>query len=45
MRPRHVDLAPLFNDRVTELFKPGKYLSPRSPFVSLSLPAQGIGAC
>jgi len=44
VRPRHVDLAPLFNDRVTELFKPGKYLSPRSPFVSLALPAQGIGA-
>ncbi|WP_409267167.1 DUF4450 domain-containing protein [Massilia sp. BHUDP2] len=41
---RHVDLSTRFNDRVTELFKPGKYLSPRSPFVSLSLPAQGIGA-
>jgi hypothetical protein len=32
-----------FNDRVTEIFKPGKYVSPRSPFVSLALPAQGIG--
>ena len=32
------------HDRVTELFKPGKYLAPRSPYVSLSLPAQGIGA-
>ncbi len=41
---RHVDLTARFNDRVTELFKPGKYLSPRSPFVSLSLPSQGIGA-
>ncbi|MBE2213664.1 MAG: DUF4450 domain-containing protein, partial [Opitutaceae bacterium] len=39
-----VDLAPQFNDRVTEIFRPGKYRSPRSPFVSLALPAQGIGA-
>jgi hypothetical protein len=38
-----VDLAAHFNDRVTEIFKPGKYVSPRSPFVSLALPAQGIG--
>jgi hypothetical protein len=44
VRSRHVDLNPWFNDRVTELFKPGKYLSPRSPYVSLSLPSQGIGA-
>ena len=44
VNPRHVDLTPWFNDRVTELFKPGKYLAPRSPYVSLSLPAQGIGA-
>ncbi|RZA35585.1 MAG: DUF4450 domain-containing protein [Lysobacteraceae bacterium] len=44
VNPRHVDLTPWFNDRVTELFKPGKYLAPRSPHVSLSLPAQGIGA-
>lgn len=44
VRSRHVDLSPWFNDRVTELFKPGKYLSPRSPHVSLSLPSQGIGA-
>jgi hypothetical protein len=44
VKPRHVDLTSRFNDRVTELFKPGKYLSPRSPHVSLSLPSQGIGA-
>lgn len=44
VKPRHVDLTPWFNDRVTELFKPGKYLAPRSPYVSLSLPSQGIGA-
>ena len=41
---RRVDLASAFNDRVTEIFRPGKYRSPRSPFVSLALPAQGIGA-
>jgi hypothetical protein len=39
-----VDLSSHFNDRVTEIFKPGKYRSPRSAFVSLALPSQGIGA-
>jgi len=39
-----IDLGPFFNDRVTEIFRPGKYLSPRSPFCSLALPSQGIGA-
>jgi hypothetical protein len=39
-----IDLAPWFNDRVTRIFAPDKYRSPRSPFVSLALPAQGIGA-
>ncbi len=38
-----IDLTPHFNDRVTEIFRPGKYLSPRSLFVSLALPSQGIG--
>jgi hypothetical protein len=42
VRSRHVALP--FNDRVTELFKPFKYLSPRSPHVTLALPAQGAGA-
>ena len=42
-KPEPVDLTPQFNDRVTEIFRPGKYLSPRSPFVSLALPSQGIG--
>ncbi|MUI12306.1 DUF4450 domain-containing protein [Massilia dura] len=42
VRSRHVELA--FNDRVTELFKPFKYLSPRSAHVTLALPAQGAGA-
>jgi hypothetical protein len=41
--PETVDLTPHFNDRVTEIFRPGKYLSPRSPFVSLALPSQGLG--
>ncbi|MGO4379172.1 DUF4450 domain-containing protein [Pseudoduganella sp. RAF19] len=39
-----ISLAAYFNDRITEIFKPGKYQSPRSPYVSLSLPAQGAGA-
>src|SRR5450432_1010150 len=38
-----VDLAPYFNDRVTQIFK-NEYRSPRSPFVSLAIPKQGIGA-
>lgn len=38
-----VDLAPLFNDRVTRIFK-NEYLSPRSPYVSLAMPKQGIGS-
>ncbi len=41
---RTVDLAGAFNDDVTAIFAPGKYRSPRSPFTSLALPAQGLGA-
>ena len=37
-----VDLASIFNDRVTQIFR-NEYLSPRSPFCSLALPKQGIG--
>jgi hypothetical protein len=37
-----VDLAPYFNDRVTNVFR-HEYRSPRSPFVSLAIPKQGIG--
>jgi hypothetical protein len=37
-----VDLAPLFNDRVTNIFR-HEYRSPRSPFVCLAIPKQGIG--
>jgi hypothetical protein len=38
-----VNLAPVFNDRVTRIFK-NEYLSPRSPYVSLAIPKQGIGS-
>ncbi|MGA2327590.1 MAG: DUF4450 domain-containing protein [Bryobacteraceae bacterium] len=38
-----VELTPHFNDRVTQIFK-NEYRSPRSPFVSLAIPKQGIGA-
>ena len=38
-----VDLVPFFNDRVTEIVRAGKYVSPRSPHVSLAIPSQGIG--
>lgn len=39
-----VDLTGLFNDRLTNIFRKGKYLEPRSPYVSLAMPSQGIGA-
>jgi hypothetical protein len=39
-----LDLRDAFNDPVTAIFQPGKYRSPRSPGVSLAIPAQGIGA-
>ncbi|MDR1011439.1 MAG: DUF4450 domain-containing protein [Opitutaceae bacterium] len=38
-----VRLEPHFNDSVTRIFK-NEYRSPRSPFVSLAIPKQGIGA-
>jgi hypothetical protein len=37
-----VDLASVFNDRVTQIFR-NEYRSPRSPFCSLALPKQGLG--
>jgi hypothetical protein len=37
-----VDLAPVFNEKVTQIFNK-EYRSPRSPFVSLAQPKQGIG--
>ncbi|MFT3784114.1 MAG: DUF4450 domain-containing protein [Nibricoccus sp.] len=38
-----VDLTSFFNDSVTQIFK-NEYRSPRSPFCSLAIPKQGIGA-
>ena len=40
----NVNLEGWFNDRVTAIFTPGKYVSPRYPGVSLALPWQGYGA-
>jgi hypothetical protein len=37
-----VNLAPFFNDRVTQIFR-NEYRTPRSPFASLATPKQGIG--
>ena len=37
-----VNLAPFFNDNVTQIFR-NDYRSPRSPFASLASPKQGIG--
>ncbi len=37
-----VDLAPFFNDKVTQIFR-NEYRSPRSPFASLATPDHGIG--
>jgi hypothetical protein len=37
-----VDLTASFNDRVTQIFK-NQYLTPRSPYPSLSIPLQGFG--
>ena len=39
-----LDLTSAFNDQVTQIFGKDKYLSPRSPFPSLSLPSQGLGS-
>lgn len=37
-----IDLSAQFNDRVTQIFR-NEYRSPRSPYVSLAQPKQGIG--
>ncbi len=37
-----VDLGPVFNDKVTQIFL-NEYRSPRSPFCSLAIPKQGVG--
>lgn len=44
--PEHqetIDLNPYYNDKLKDIFRFGKYLSPRSPFTTLQLPTQGIG--
>ena len=38
-----LDLTPVFNDRVTRIFK-NEYLNPRSPYATLAIPKQGIGS-
>jgi len=38
-----VEISDRFNDKVTNIFK-NEYLSPRSPYVSLAIPKQGIGS-
>jgi hypothetical protein len=37
-----IDITGSFNDKVTAIFK-NEYLSPRSPYPTLSIPKQGIG--
>lgn len=39
---RMVNITPLFNSSVADIFK-NEYLTPRSPYTTLSLPKQGIG--
>ncbi len=39
---RTVDISKVFNSNVTDIFT-NKYLSPRSPYTTLSIPSQGIG--
>ncbi len=41
--PEPVDLSAHFNDPVSQIFR-NEYRSPRSPFASLAIPKQGIGA-
>ncbi|MDR1273922.1 MAG: DUF4450 domain-containing protein [Odoribacteraceae bacterium] len=38
-----VEIAPYLNEQITRIFGKNKYLSPRSPYTTLQLPAQGIG--
>lgn len=42
-RQRSIDLSPWFNDKVTNTFAFGKYMSPRSPYTTLQIPTQGYG--
>ena len=38
-----IDLSSHYNDKVREIFRYGKYLSPRSKYTTLQIPTQGIG--
>ncbi len=39
-----LNISEHFNDKLTDIFRVGKYVSPRSKAVSLAMPSQGIGA-
>jgi len=38
-----VDLKPYFNDKVSNIFAYGKYMTPRWPYTTLEVPTQGMG--
>lgn len=40
---RMVNMDGIFNSKVTDIFEPNKYLSPRSPYTTLCVPSQGMG--
>ena len=40
---RMVDMDAAFNSSVSDIFQPGKYVSPRSPYTTLCVPTQGMG--
>lgn len=42
-RYHHVNLTSFFNDKVTNIFEYGKYVSPRWPYTTLCVPTQGMG--
>jgi hypothetical protein len=42
-RYKTVDLTGIFNEKVTDMFAYGKYLTPRWPYTTLQVPTQGMG--
>lgn len=40
---RMVDMGKYFNDKLTNIFRYGKYLTPRYAFTTLQVPTQGVG--
>lgn len=40
---RMVNMDAMFNSNVSDIFQPGKYVSPRSPYTTLCVPTQGMG--